>query len=85
LLLQLAQFSINNVISRLKIANGIPPSNCKFLRPDSDEDFSRPWSHSTGVTSMSFNLGLNEAVIPAWNKAELLQRIQEARGQGPIP
>jgi hypothetical protein len=50
LLLQLAAMSINNLLSALKISNGVAASSCKFLRPSKDSDFALPWDYTTGVT-----------------------------------
>ncbi|WP_334037045.1 hypothetical protein [Alteromonas macleodii] len=50
LLLQLAAMSINNLLSALRISNGVAASSCKFVRPSKDSDFALPWDYTTGVT-----------------------------------
>ncbi|HXF90342.1 MAG TPA: hypothetical protein VNJ29_00265, partial [Candidatus Nitrosotenuis sp.] len=50
LLIQLISMSITNVVSALKIANGVDPSTCKFNRPSKDSDFETPWQYSPAVT-----------------------------------
>jgi hypothetical protein len=69
---QLVNMSINNIVSALKVVNNYEPSECKFLRPENDSDFSQPWMHSTGVTSMSSDYELDESHLPRLNKTELL-------------
>lgn len=82
LLLQLAHMSINNVISRLKIANEFAAGACKFLRPESDEDFTRPWTHTIGVTNMTFNDGIKADMLPEISKSEILQKLRESNDEG---
>lgn len=51
--------SLRNVISFLRIANGVPGETVQFSTPTDEQDFKRPWTKSAGVTS--FNL---DSVIP---------------------
>lgn len=78
LLIQLAAMSIFNVISALKIANGAESGTCKFLRPLEDEIFDKPWSYSTGVTSMTMNHAIPEDEVEFYSKSELINLINEA-------
>lgn len=55
LLLQLTQMSIVNVVSALRFANGVPANECRYVRPENDDDFDKPWKHSTGVTAMNID------------------------------
>lgn len=82
LLIQLISMSITSVTSALKIANGAEGDTCKFLRPVEDEDFDRPWSFSTGVTSFNMDFVIPENEVVNTTKPELLKRIKEARRQG---
>jgi hypothetical protein len=52
LLGQHAYFSINNVVSALRVENGWPGAECMFLRPEESEDFDKPWKYSAVLTSM---------------------------------
>jgi hypothetical protein len=79
LLIQLVAMSILNVTSALKIANGIEASTCKFSRPVKDDDFKKPWSFSTGVTSSSMDSVIRENEIISFTKSELLNRINEIK------
>lgn len=77
LLLQLCQYSINNVVSALKIENGMPANECQFQFPSDDEDFMRPWQHSIGVTNMNFDFMLDEERLPDISKADLLKALRK--------
>jgi hypothetical protein len=79
LLSQLAYFSINNLVSALRIINGAPANECKFLRPQEDEDFAKPWQYSTGVTNMTIDDVVDESNTRAITKQELLTHINENR------
>jgi hypothetical protein len=79
LLHQLVYMSIHNIISTLKISNGVPPTECKFVWPSQDSDFDQPWLHSVGVTSMNIDFSLEESLVPEVTKLELLERLREKR------
>lgn len=79
LLLQLVQLSINNVITALKVANGVPASECRFQTFSEDEDFMRAWSYSTGVTNLNFDFVLDEHKLPEVTKAEILKQLRDAK------
>ena len=73
---QLVCMSINNVVSGLKVLNGYPAGSCKFLRPQEDVDFDRPWGYSTGTTSMNVDYVLDEESLPLVTKEELLAKLR---------
>ena len=79
LLVQLIQLSINNVISALKVANGVPANECQFQTLGDDEDFMRAWSYSTGVTNMNFDFALDENELPEVTKADILKKLRERK------
>jgi len=76
LLHQLVNMSINNVVSALKVVNHYKPNECKFLRPENDSDFSLPWIHNTGITSMSSEHELDESRLPRLTRTELLAMLR---------
>ena len=76
LLHQLVNMSINNVVSALKAVNHYKPDQCKFLRPENDSDFSRPWMHTTGITNMSFVHQLDESRLQRLTREELLTMLR---------
>jgi hypothetical protein len=76
LLQQLVYMSINNVVSALKVVNGYAANTCRFLRPENDSDFEQPWTFSTGVTSMNIYHVLDEDLLPALTKADLLSKLR---------
>ena len=79
LLLQLIQLSINNVISALKVENGVPANECQFQALGDDEDFMRAWSHSTSVTNMNFDFVLDENELPEVTKSDILKQLRKRK------
>lgn len=73
---QLVAMSINNVVSGLKVLNGYPAGTCKFLRPQEDADFDKPYNYSVGVTSANFDYVLDEDKLSPVTKAELLAKLR---------
>lgn len=79
LLSQLTYFSINNVVSGLRVANGWQAGSCKFLRPADHDAFDRPWRYSSGVSTINIDFVLDETNSRAVTKAELLPLIKPPR------
>jgi hypothetical protein len=75
LLCQHAHLSINNVVTALRVINGWPASECKFLRPEASEDFDKPWKYSPGVTSMKWGHVADESNATALMKDEILAKL----------
>ena len=78
LLLQLVSMSVTNITSALKIANGAPAGTCKFLRPQEDSDFEKPWSYSPGVTSCNMDFVISEDHVRSVTRSELLKILIDA-------
>lgn len=76
---QLVYLSINNVISALRIINGWPPSECKFLRPENGEDFEKPWNYHTGVSGFTIDHNIDDTNTIKTTKQDLLSRIAEIK------
>lgn len=76
LLHQLVYMSINNVVSALKVVNGYAPSTCRFMRPQDDSDFQKPWTYGTGAISINIDHAIDESRLPAVTKAELLSKLR---------
>ena len=76
LLLQLVSMSVINILSALKIANGVQPGTCKFLRPQEDSDFEKPWSYSPRVTNCNMDFVISEDKVNSVTKSELLKILQ---------
>ena len=74
---QLVYMSINNVVSALKVVNDVPAGTCRFLRPENDDDFDKPWTFSTGVTSFTMDHVIDERGLPSLTKDELLSALRE--------
>ncbi len=77
LLIQLVSMSINNIVSALKIANGKTAETCKFLRPEEDDFFDKPWSYGTGVISCNIDFVISEDDVFSTTRKELLERLNE--------
>lgn len=73
--LQLAYMSLNNVISSLRIINGWKASECRFLRPENDEDFENLWKYTPGVTNINFDYVIDEKNTTTVTRRELLEMI----------
>lgn len=54
LLCKAVSWSLLNVTSALRIANGAKAVDCQYVRPVDSEDFLRAWQHSPGVTNMAW-------------------------------
>lgn len=79
LLLQLAQLSIHNIVTALKLANRASPEECSFVRPIDDEAFLKPWSHVTGAISTTLGYTLDPSQLPELKKSELLEKLRAAK------
>lgn len=75
LLLHLTSMSINNVVSALKIINGAEAGTCKFIRPQEDSEFDRPWEYSPGVKSCSIDFVIDDNQVHMATRSELLDTI----------
>jgi hypothetical protein len=71
--IHLAATSIENVISFLKVANGVEPKQVQLKRPQDPEAFEQPWSLSTGVTGMDLDDVVSEAHIERVSREEVLR------------
>lgn len=63
--------SITNIITALKITNGIEAGQCNFVRPTEDDDFEKPWSFSPGAISISMDFVLDETQVVPLTKKQL--------------
>lgn len=79
LLLELVQFSINNVVSALKVENGFPAEECEFQYPGDDEELLRPWKHTPGVTSMNIDSIVEPSALPNVTKDQLLEKLRHPK------
>jgi hypothetical protein len=80
--LGLTYMSIRNVLSFLRIENGDPPGECKFMNPDTSEAFRTPWAESIGVIWDNLDTVVGVDDIRAWTKDEILRSYEEHE-QGP--
>lgn len=75
LLNQHVHISINNVITALRMINGWPPSECKFLRPEENEDFDKPWTYTPKVMSMKWGKFADEQNAIPLTKEQILAEL----------
>jgi len=70
--LHLISASLQNILTFLKIINGIEPSSVEFVWPDNEEFFQEPWKTHPGVSHMSMNnIIMKEHIVP-FSKDEIL-------------
>lgn len=69
--LNLISMSINNVVSYLKIVNGISPSSVRFIRPEDSDYFEKPWDICTGVISCNMDFIITVKDIRCFSKNEI--------------
>ena len=83
--IHLISLSITNIISSLKILNGIHPSKVKFEWPSEFSAFEEPWSRTRkiGVTSMSgFSTHIPEDLINLFSKEEIFEKYRKGEDSG---
>lgn len=71
ILLQLVSMSLNNVLSVLKIINGVEASKVKFLRPEDPNMFEMAWKTSTSVISMTMDYTIDNSHFKTISKQEI--------------
>lgn len=79
LLLQLAQFSIHNIITALKVVNRVAPEACTFVMPVEEDSFRKPWKHVTGAVTMTFDRKLSTAQMPELKRFEILEKLRSVK------
>ena len=68
--------SITNVVTGLRVINGVlPPSECVFIRPETAEDFDKPWQFTPGVMNMKFTNGVDTTNAQSLTKEKLLEAL----------
>ena len=70
--LALISMSINNVISWLKIINGVNPKKCAFINPAELKHFKEPWEKCAGLSHSTFDLCIEKEHIKTFDKREIL-------------
>ena len=68
----LLSMSIANVISRLRIAAGEPPSQLKFWFPEDDDGFDAPWAKGVGAHEFGFDVVVPIEELTPLSKEEIL-------------
>ena len=74
--LQLLAMSIQNVISYLKIVNGVDPKTLPFTRPQSSEYFEEPFKRSVGVLNIAIDHTVSKEVTTLLTRDQILERLK---------
>ena len=74
---QLVYMSINNVVSALRSVNQVTSMPRNFLRPESDEDFLKPWTSEAAVKSMKIENVFTDIAVPQISREDLLKMLRE--------
>jgi hypothetical protein len=75
--LQLIDISIGNIVSFLRIVNGAQPNSIQFHRLEGVEDLAALLKDSVSVRSSSLDTYIDDALIPATTKKQLLDEIDQ--------
>src|SRR6266508_202354 len=70
--LHLISLSLQNVLTFLKIANGIDPSTVEFVWPSPESLFDEPWKKHPSFSGMSMNNVITAEQITPFTKDEIL-------------
>ena len=83
--LVLITISIGNVVSFLKILNGVDPSTVQFTRPTDPEDFEKPWINPPSVPMISMTPGITINARAKISREELRKQLKSklSRNQAP--
>ena len=68
----LISFSLQNVLSFLRVVNGVDPTTVQFAWPQDDSLFEKPWEVSTSITNMSMDVVILPEHIGPFNREEIL-------------
>lgn len=83
--LHLVTMSITNIIEFLKILNGVPADEARFVWPEDLNVFKKPWENTVklGITSMTgFGPQLNSTLIKPYTNKEILSDYEEGNHIG---
>jgi hypothetical protein len=68
----LISLSLQNVLSFLKIVNGVNASQVEFAWPDDETHFQEPWKTYPGLSGMSINNNIIPEHITPFTKKQIL-------------
>jgi len=75
--LVLISMSINNVISWLRIVNGVQPDKCRFENPSSKDGFDEPWKEHVGVNNFNMDMIIERKHISPFSRDDILKTYAE--------
>lgn len=71
--------SINNVISYMKIINGVDAKTVLFTRPQESEYFEEPCKHSVGILNINIDSSVSNKNITSLSREEIRKRLKIVR------
>jgi len=82
--LHLISMSIANIVSALKIANGLPAKKVRFQYPSDPSTFNEPWNRSSklGASSFKHNAILPKDSLKYFTKAQMNSLYDEIKVLG---
>jgi hypothetical protein len=82
--IHLISMSLLNILSTLKILNGIEAHDVEYTWPENSDAFKETWKRtiSLGVTSASVNINIDKLHIENFSKEDLLVKYKEGRTRG---
>lgn len=83
--LQLIDVSIRNVVSFIRVANGINPGTVQYWRLPEVEDYAALLNDSISVRTSSFDTYIEDSQIPATTKKQLLEELAQTFGKPDDP
>ncbi|MDH4161496.1 MAG: hypothetical protein OEW15_02240 [Nitrospirota bacterium] len=75
--LLLISASINNVISWLRMINGISGDKCRFENPETSETFELPWKETVGVSHVKMDIIIERGQVRPISKKEIIKTYLE--------
>jgi hypothetical protein len=70
--LHLISLSLQNILSYLKIVNGVEPSQVQFAWPDDETHFQEPWKTHPSISGISMNNIITAENITPFSNEQIL-------------
>lgn len=76
--INLISSSLNNILSFLKIVNGVDPNTVAFSWPEDEKCFEAAWNNHFGVLNCSMDIKVEEENITRFSKKEILSTLNDS-------
>jgi len=77
--LTLVAMSIQNVLTYLKFDYGIQQTEVRYIKPENETDFNKPWVSSMGVNRFGMTSMIDENSIIAVSKKDILASYEDTQ------